>query len=242
MLALSIGALLAAPVAHAQGDYKQLRKDVAELVTRLNDSETKLSEANQKLNANLAAQDAAKNDPTKVAQLKKEGVALRATANTAQDNRDSARSNLASKQGDLRAAASKWAVDQLTAAGNLNARVVEVRHAFDAWNEALGTLPEVPAVRPITADMDPEVKNATIAGDRARLKAFDAWASGEEDRLKTELDRAEKLIGAEAQVKGTDDGPDMVKEAKALKDTLKTRQTKVAELRRKAAEALKNLK
>jgi len=241
-LALFLATLLAAPVVHAQGDYKQLRKDVAELVTRLSDAEKKLSDANQKLNANLAAQDAAKNDPQKLAQLKKEGLGLRATANTSQDDRDSARSNLASKQGDLRGAASRYAVDQLTVAGNLNARVVEIRHAFDAWNEALGTLPDVPALRPITADMDPDLKNATIAGDRARLKSFDAWASGEEERLKAELDRADKLIAAEAQVKGADDGADMIKEAKAIKETLKTRQTKVGELRRKAAEALKNLK
>lgn len=242
MLAVWFAALLAAPVAHAQADYKQIRKDVAELANRLNEAERKLADANQKLNANLAAQDANKNDPAKVAQLKKDGVALRAGANTAQDDRDSARSNLASKQGDLRGAASRYAVDQLTAAGNLNARVVEIRHAFDAWNEALGTLPDVPAVRPITADMDPELKNATIAGDRARLKTFDSWAAGEEDRLKVELDRADKLIAAETQVKGTDDGADMIKEAKAIKETLKTRQTRVADLRRKAAEALKNLK
>lgn len=239
-MAVLMTALCAAAPVFAQDQFKQLRKDVSELSTRLNEAEKALSEANRKLNENKTAQDAARNDLAKLNALKTEGTKLRREADAAQDNRNSARSRLASKQGEMRGTASKHGADQLTAAGNINERINQMRLAIDAWNEALGTLPDVPALRD-TSNLDPDTKRATIDGDKARLREFDTWAAAEEDRLKTELSRADNLIGAEAQVKGQDDGPAMVSSAKKLKETLQSRQKKVGELRQAAAAALKKL-
>ncbi|MBX3475272.1 MAG: hypothetical protein KF754_12880 [Planctomycetes bacterium] len=233
-------ALCAAVPLHAQEQFKQLRRDISELTSKLNEAESALSEANRKISENQKAQDDAKNDPARLNALKTEGTRLRAAADTAQDNRNSARARLASKQGEMRGTASKHAADQVTGAGNLNVRVNEIRIAIDAWNEALGALPVLPALRN-TAGLDPDTKRATLAGDKARLTDLDNWAAAEESRLKTELERADSLINFEPQVKGLDDGPVMVESSKQLKKTLQERQKKVGELRNQAAELMKKL-
>lgn len=240
LLAVLVAVLGAAAPAFAQEQFKQLRQEIRDLNTSLAEAERTLAEANRKIAENQAAQDAAKSDPARLNALKTEGTKLRAAADSAQDNRNSARSRLASKQGEMRSTASKHAFDQISAAGNLNVRVNEVRIAIDAWNEALGALPDLPTLRD-TSGLDPDTRRATIAGDKARLSGFDSWAAAEESRLKTELERVDSLIAFEPQVKGLDDGPVMVEASRTLKKTLQARQKQVAELRRQSAELLKKL-
>lgn len=239
LVAALLVALWAAPAAHAQDNFKELRREVAELEKKLTDAEKSLQDANTKVSENTAAQAKAAAD--KLPALKAEGRRLSSEAARAQEARDKARSTLASKQGELRAAASKHAADQIAAKTDIAIRLQEIMKAIDTWSETLGPLPQVPALRDTTA-LDPEAARATIEGDRARLDEFDKWAEGEEARLKVEVERADKLIGAEAQVKDADNGPEMVKQAKSLKETLQRRQKDVAGLRKKAADDKKKLK
>lgn len=241
MLALLFAALAAAPTLFAQNNFKQLRADISNLAGKFNDAQKKLSDADAKVNENNRAyEDALKNNPGKAAGIKAEGVALRQAAETAQRDRDAARKALQAKQVELRNSAGGHAVNQLSAAGALPTRINEARLALEAWKESLGSLPEVPQIR--KADPDPDVQAAQKRGDRDRLNEFDAWAVAEEDRIKSDIERCDKLINAEAQVKGEDDGPALVKESKDLKSALQDRQKAVGELRRVAADRLKQLK
>jgi hypothetical protein len=232
-------AIWAVPALHAQDNFKELRKEVAELEKKLTDTEKSLHDANAKVSDNIAAQ--AKAPPEKLQALKAEGRRLGSEAAKAQEARDKARSTLASKQGELRAAASTHATEQVAAKSDIAIRLQEILKAIDTWSTTLGPLPPVPALRDTTA-LDPEAARATIEGDRARLDEFDKWAEGEEGRLKVEVERADKLIGAETSVKDADNGPEMVKQAKALKETLQKRQQEVSALRKKAADSKKKLK
>jgi len=236
-----VAALCAAPGLFAQGNFKQLRAEISDLSTKLNDAQKKLNEADSKVNANNREyEDAVKNNPGKAAGIKAEGVKLRSAAETAQQNRDTARKSLQNKQVELRNTAAGHAVKQLSAAGALSERINEMRLALDAFEDALGSLPEVPTVR--KADPDPAVQAAQKKGDRDRLTEFDTWASAEESRIKSEIESCDKLINAEAQVKGEDDGPALVQDSKDLKATLQARQKSIGELRRVAQERLKELK
>lgn len=241
MVALLFAALAAAPSLFAQNNFKQLRADIGNLAGKLADAQKKLSDADSKVNENNRAyEDALKNNPGKAATIKAEGVGLRQAAETAQKDRDAARKALQEKQVELRNSAASHAVNQLSAAGALATRINEARLALEAWKESLGSLPEVPVIR--KSDPDPDVQAAQKRGDRDRLNEFDAWAAAEEARIKADIERCDKLIAAEAQVKGEDDGPALVRESKDMKSTLQDRQKAVGELRRVAADRLKQLK
>jgi hypothetical protein len=236
-----LAALAAAPVAHAQNNFRQLRKEISELAVKVTEAEKALSDADTKVNENNRAyEDALKKDPARAQAIKTEGVNLRKAAETAQKNRDSARRALMDKQVELRNSAGGHAVNQLSAQGAWAPRINEARLALEAWTEALSSLPEVPQVR--KPDPDPDVTAAQKKGDRERLAEFDRWAAAEEARIKTDIERCDKLIGAEAQVRGEDDGPALVSESKKLKETLQSRQKTLADLRRTAADRLRDLK
>lgn len=237
-----LSVLCAAGSALAQDNFKDLRREVTQLEEKLAEAEKALSEISRKVDDNARAQSqAAANAPKDLPALKAEGLKLRGQATSAQETRDKARAALAAKQGDLRAAASKHCVDQLAAAGNLNVRLQEIVRALDTWKSTLGVLPVVPALRDTTG-LDPEARRATLEGDRARLKEFDAWAAGEETRLGTEIDRADTLIAGEKLVKDADNGPLMVKQSKELKETLKERQKTVANHRKQAADLARKIR
>src|SRR5690606_11770367 len=134
------GAVLAEP------DYKALKQDIKKLEDSLNDAAREARDADAKVADNnreiLKAQQAG--DAALENKLKTTGTTLAKQAGDAARSLREAERALASKQGDRRAAAAKYAVAQLTAAGSLGGRVKEARTALSDWSSAIGTLPLVP--------------------------------------------------------------------------------------------------
>lgn len=233
--------LAGAGTLRAQEKFDRLKQEVARLATDLDAAATAEADAAARVEDNRRAQNNAAGDAKRLEELKREGRKLADAAQSAKERREQAQAAVAGKQGELRDSASKYAADQLGAQGNLQQRVNNANFGLDAWKEALGPLPAVPALRPLDGITDPAVRKATQDGDRKRVRDFDAWCASEETRLKTELSRVEQVIKAEPQVKGADDGPLLVDTAKALKKTLETRQSTLATLRADAAQKLKQL-
>ncbi|MCC6465392.1 MAG: hypothetical protein IT463_08655 [Planctomycetes bacterium] len=240
LLALLLLAAWAVPL-RAQEKFDRLKQEVARLATDLEAAGSAEADAAARVEENRRAQNDAAGDAKRLEELKREGRKLADSAHGAKERREQAQAALAGKQGELRDTASKHAVDRLAAQGNLQQRVNDANAGVDAWQGALGTLPSVPALRPLEGITDPALRKATQDGDRKRLKDFDAWCAAEEARLKTELSRVDQVINAEAQVKGADDGPLLIDTAKTLKKTLESRQSTLKALRADAAQKLQQL-
>ena len=173
--------------------------------------------------------------------LKSEGVKLAKAAGEKADKLAEAEQQLANKQGELRGAAAKYAVSQLSAAGKLDVRVVEANHALDDWDGALGKLPAVPSLRSLEGIVDPQEQKAIRKQDKVQLQAYDAWGNAEEKRIDTEIKQAQQLIDAEEKLRNADDGKLLVDTAKELKTTLEKRKSEVQKLRKTAKARLDSI-
>ena len=134
---------LASTVAHA--DMQQLKREVASLQRGVDDAQEKKDNADKALRENLQAQRSASGDA--LSRLKREAVALSARAHQAGEALRTARSNLASKHGELRTEASKQATRQVDAEGGLEQRVADARAALAQWRSAIGDIPNAPQPR-----------------------------------------------------------------------------------------------
>ena len=229
MLLISLLALAASGVVLAEPEYKAIKKDITKLEDGLRDALKAERDANQKVEDNRKAQ--AKATGAELADLKKDAKALSNDADKANKKRLDAQRSLADKHGELRAAAAKYAVSQINGSGNLDARVAEAKTAVDDWDDAIGTLPDVPETTKVAAIVDPLEKAAAAKQVRAQLDDFDTWAVAEAKRVKTELDQVQKILDAENQLKAAKGGPALVQSAKDLKKHLEEQGIQVGELR-----------
>ncbi|MDC1141490.1 hypothetical protein OAU50_00220 [Planctomycetota bacterium] len=225
----------------AEPKYKTLQADVVKLQTKLSEAENARLAAAKKVANNVRMQQKVSGD--ELGRLKREGVALARAENKAAKAVGTARTNMTNKQGEVRAAAAKFASSEIgKKVGNLAEHIREVIFATDAWSEAIGPLPDVPKVRDTSAIAEPEEKMAIIADDKKALKAFTKWADAETGRLTAELKLMDKLLKSENDVKDEDDGPLMIRESKALKKVLDDRKVEVANLKTTANSLLNALK
>lgn len=233
-------ALAASGVVLAEPDYKAIKKDINTLEEGLREAQKAERDANKKVDDNRRAQ--ANATGAKLATLKKEAKTLSDEADKATQKRLESQRSLADKHAELRAAAAKYAVSQVNGAGNLDARVAEATTAVKDWNEAIGTLPEVPDTAKVAAIVDPIEKAAAAKQVRSQLDEFDNWAVAENKRVKTELSQVQKIIDAENQLKDAKGGADLIKAAKELKDDLDEQTIQVGELREIVKNRRDNLK
>lgn len=227
----------------AEPDYKALKQDIKKLEDSLNDAAREARDADTKVADNnreiLKAQQAG--DAALENKLKTTGTTLAKQAGDAAKKLREAERALASKQGDLRAAAARYAVAQLTAAGSLDDRVKEARTALGDWTGAIGTLPLVPETDKLKGITDPEVKAAAAKQLKSQLNDFDSWVNAEEKRIDTELKQVNELIKAESKLKPAKDGAALVSSAKSLKTELDERKIQLGELRDAVKDRLKTL-
>ncbi|MCF6227934.1 MAG: hypothetical protein L3J82_04595 [Planctomycetes bacterium] len=232
--------LLACPVL-AEPKYKVLQTDAKKLQRTLRDSETSRTAAAKRVAANVKDQKSASGE--KLKSLKRIGVSLAKSERTSAEAAKKAQSDLIEKQGEVRAAAAKFASSEISNKDNkLFERIRGVIAAMDAWDEAIGSLPKVPKPRDTSGITEPEVKQAIVADDKKALEDFKKWADAEVDRLKAELSQMAKLLKHEVTVKNQDDGPKMVTESRALKKKLSTRKSDVRKLKNTAESRLKALR
>ena len=205
--------LLACPC-FAEPKYKELQTEAKTLQRTLRDAETSRTAAANRVATNVKAQKSASGE--KLKSLKRVGVSLANLERKAAGTAKKAQSDLIKKQGEVRAAAAKYASTEISNKGSkLSDRVREVIYATDAWDEAIGTLPKVPETRDTSGIAEPEVKQAIVADDKKALEDFKKWADAEVKRLKDELDQMKKLLKHEGTVKNQDDGPKMITESRA---------------------------
>lgn len=225
----------------AEPDYKELKAEIRKLEKSVEDAATARKEADSKLADNRAAQKNANGDELK--KLKKAGNELANTAGQKAEALSSAQQSLASKQAELREAAASHAVKQLTDGAAIEKRVGEADTAVKDWENALGTLPPVPQLRPLEGIDDEAVQDAIRAQDKKSLEAFDKWAAGEETRVDKELKQAQEVIDGDAKWKTSNDGADeLMDAAKALKSKLETRKKDLGELRKSAKDLIRQIK
>jgi hypothetical protein len=244
LLLVCLLTLAAGGAAFAEPDYRALKQDIKKLEDGLNDAAREARDADKKVADNnseiLKAQQAG--DAALEKKLKTTGTTLARQAGDAAKKLREAERGLANKHGELRAAAAKHAVAQLTAAGNLDARVKEARDALSDWRDAIGALPGVPDTDKLKGISDPETKAAAAKQLKSQLDDFDKWVSDEEKRIGTEIKQAAELINAESKLKDAKDGPALVKSAKALKAELDERKIQLGELHDAVKDAHKTLK
>ncbi|MHC4841957.1 MAG: hypothetical protein ACYTDT_13550 [Planctomycetota bacterium] len=227
--------------AFAEPKYKALQADAAKLKTTLKDAKQVRDEAAARVAKNVKSQKGA--EGAELARLKKEGVSLARAESKAERTANDAQTNLTNKQGEVRAAAAKFASEEIGNKKNKIAdRIREVIYATDAWADAIGELPAVPATRNTSTITDPEEKLAIIADDKKVLKSFMSWADAEVNRLSDELKLMDKLLKHEATVQNQDDGPKMISESRALKKKLSKRKSDVRKLKNTASSRLKAMK
>ena len=239
LLLVCVLALVAAGSVLAEPDYKKLKKEIPELEKAVRLARDERDAADQKVANNRAAQKRA--EGAALATLKKKAKELTRKAGEKADLLAEAQQKLGNQQGELRAAAAKYAVSQINASGNLAVRVAEALTALDDWDDAVKGLPDVPKLRSVEGITDPLAQKAVRAEDKKQLKAYDDWAAAEEKRLETEIKQADELIGAKEKVKSADDGDLLVTNAQSLKKKLQTRKESVQKLRKKAKETLDSI-
>ncbi|MCA8919973.1 MAG: hypothetical protein KDB32_12905 [Planctomycetes bacterium] len=239
LLLMVLVALAASGNVFAAPDYKKLKDEIPKLEKNVSDARSAQSDADSKLNENRKAQKTATGAALNA--LKSEGVKLAKAAGEKADKLAEAEQQLANKQGELRGAAAKYAVSQLSAAGKLDVRVVEANHALDDWDGALGKLPAVPSLRSLEGIVDPQEQKAIRKQDKVQLQAYDAWGNAEEKRIDTEIKQAQQLIDAEEKLRNADDGKLLVDTAKELKTTLEKRKSEVQKLRKTAKTRLDSI-
>ncbi|MCB9893795.1 MAG: hypothetical protein H6839_05080 [Planctomycetes bacterium] len=229
LLLVCLLTLAAGGVASAAPDYKDIKKEISKLETSLSDAVKAENEVTAKLDKNR--RDQAKADGAALAALKKEAKTLSDEADKATTKRLEAQRALADKRGELRAAAAKYAVSQINGTGNLDTRVAEAKTAVADWDEAIGTLPDVPETTKVAGIVDPLEKAAAAKLVKGQLDDFDNWAAGEIKRVDTELDQVKKILDAESQLKNAKGGPALIQAAKDLKKHLNEQTIQVGELR-----------
>lgn len=236
--------LAAGGVVRAEPDYKALKQDIKKLEDSLNEAAREARDADKKVADNNTeikkAQQAG--DQALEKKLKTTGTSLAKQAGDAAKKLREAERSLANKHGELRAAAAKHAVAQLTAAGGLDARVKEARGALADWRDAIGVLPVVPETNKLEGITEPETRQVAIKQLKAQLNDFDSWVSDEEKRIATELKQADELINAESKLKDAKDGPALIKSAKELKSELDERKIQLGELHEAVKDAHKTLR
>ncbi|MBZ0137866.1 MAG: hypothetical protein K8I27_16010 [Planctomycetes bacterium] len=224
----------------ADPDYKTLKDDIKKLEKTVQDARSERADADKKLTENRQAQ---KKPGADLAALKKEATTLARTAGEKADALNDAQQKLASKQGELRGTAASHAVAQLSAAGSIDDRVGEATNALDDWRGALGSLPEVPQLRSLDGNEDPEVQASIRKQDKKALESFVGWTDGEESRIDTEIKQVKQIIDAKPKLVGSEDGgASLVSDAESLKKTLEDRKKRVVELRKTAQDRIKGIK
>lgn len=232
--------LLFAGSVQAEPDYKALKAEIEKLEQAETDARKERRDADDKLAANRAAQQQA--NGAALAALKRAATDLAQAAGEKADAYAAAQQNLAAKQAELRESAAAHAVKQLTEAGAIDKRVGEARNALDDWKTALGTLPEVPSLRPLDG-IDPDDQPAVRKQDKKTLEAFEKWAGDEGTRIDKEIKQAKELVDGEPKWKGADDGgKELVSAAKALREKLEGRKKELEKLRERAKELQKQIK
>jgi hypothetical protein len=238
LIIVVMAVVLAAGSLHAD-PLQRLKNEVASLERDLTRAQRTEREASQALERNHAAQRRASGD--ELARLKTEATRLAANESRAAEETQKARRDLSAKQGELRSAASRHTVAQLSGRGDLAERMTAARAAAEAWQSNLGELPPVPAVRDLSDIIDPAERAAIRAGDRNRLRTYESWAGAEITRINAELQRVEQIINAEDDIKGDRNGAQLVRTANAIKSTLEARKRRVESDRRTAQRRIRDL-
>lgn len=224
----------------AEPGYKALKAEITKLEQAETDARRERRDADAKLAENRAAQQKA--EGAALAALKRAAINLAQTAGEKADAFATAQQNLAAKRAELRESAAAHAVKQLTEAGAIDKRVGEAANALDDWKTALGTLPEVPSLRPLDG-IDPDDQPAVRKQDKKTLEAFEKWAAGEASRIDKEIKQAKELVDGESKWKVAEDGgEELVSSAKALREKLEGRKKDLEKLRESAKVLLKQIK
>jgi hypothetical protein len=235
-------ALALAGLSLAEPEYTSLKDEIKKLEKSVTEARDARNAADRKLEQNRRDQRNATD--AKLAALKKDAIKLAKDAGDKADALTGAEQKLADKQGELRKAAADHAVKQITAAGNWMSRAQAANKALDDWKAALGSLPEVPKLRPLDGIVDPQEQARIRKQDKASLEAFDAWAVKEEKRVDEEIKQADELIKAEPKWSKVDDkeGDLVVSTTKALKKTLESRKKRLGELRKATKDRIAEIK
>jgi hypothetical protein len=227
-------------VVRADPDYKELKAEIKKLEQSVDAARKERNDADSKLTDNRAAQKNANGQ--QLAALKKAAIDLAAKAGEKADALAAAQQNLAEKQGELRETAAAHAINQISDAATIEKRVGEAQSAIEDWRAALGSLPEVPDLRPLDG-IEPDDQPAVRKQDKKTLEAFEKWATGEESRVIKEQRQAKDLVDAEPKWKTSNDGgKELLAAARGLTETLEQRKKDLAELRKTAKARLKQIK
>lgn len=207
-------------------DFASLQRDVKKLSTEVSTAKRGESDAQSKLNKNLADQRKHAGDAAKLKALKAEAKTLANSLDNAREKRRASESKLADKQGELRAAAAKEVESK--ASGTIDkAAVTSMNTALKVWKGAVGSLPSPPENRSTSDIVDPAAKRAVREGDRKRHDAYIKWANAESARVKSEITKIDKALKQKAAIK-SNDGAGVVSGLEALKKTLQSREKSVA--------------
>ncbi len=132
------------------------------------------------------------------------------------------------------------AEEQISAAGDTNARTKRAGEAVEIWKNALQDLPAVPVVRD-TSKEDDVVAAAIKKDDKAQLSEYVKWARDEQSRVDTEIKRAENLVKNEEKFKGADGCARLLNDSKAMQQKLESRRDKLKDDQKTAQERINSL-
>ncbi len=236
LLAAMLLACVGAPIRADELD--DLKKAVEKSAGEFTAAEKSERAALKKIEDNNAQQKNAAGDALQ--RLKSEAIELKAKAREATSARLQSERALASKRSELRSEASKVAEEQISAAGDTNARTKRAGEAVEIWKNALQDLPAVPVVRD-TSKEDDVVAAAIKKDDKAQLSEYVKWARDEQSRVDTEIKRAENLIKNEEKFKGADGCARLLNDSKAMQQKLESRRDKLKDDQKTAQERINSL-
>lgn len=222
---------LAAGYGPLHADIKELKQDIKELEKDRDEAREDERDASGALDDNQNRQRKAEGEELK--RLKRDAVDLASKLRIARENLAVIGREIAKKQSELRADASKTAADKVDAKGEAAKLVADAADALKIWSGALGELPTVPEYRS-TDGMDDDEAHAQHNDDRKKIKTFIKWCDDEVARLDAEIGRADTVISNKLA-----GGNQLAKDASALKSRLQQRKKSVEALRTTADNRLK---
>lgn len=236
LLAAMLLACAGAPIRADELD--DLKKAVEKSAGEFASAEKSERAALKKIEDNNTQQKKAQGE--ELQRLKSEAIELKSKAREATNARLQAERALASKRSELRSEASKVAEEQISAAGDTNARAKRAGEAVEIWKNALQDLPAVPSLRD-TSKEDPDVAAAIKKDDKGQLSEYLKWAKDEQSRVETEIKRAENLVKNEEKFKGADGCARLMSESKSMQEKLESRRDKLKDDQKTAQERASSL-